>query len=90
MKITLLALVLASMAAFVGGCDENKAVSNDEVRGWMRDDLATNYETTEEVRNRFTHTAIINGRKFNADIMRFFLVDHASRDISAPTIGTFE
>ena len=90
MKIIMLALVLTALAFTTGGCEENKAVSNDEVRSWMRDDLATTYETEEEVRNRFTHTAIINGRKFNADIMRFFLVDRSSRDVSAPSIQEYE
>jgi len=91
MNKTLMAAALAGGLVLLAGCQEpkEKQVSIDEVRSWMVEDLSTPYETEDEVANRATHTAIINGRKINADLMRLFLLDHPSRDISAPTIGTF-
>jgi len=93
MKTTVFALILTGLFVLASGCEENKeqpeAMSIDELRSSMVADLSTPYETEQEVANRFTHTAIINGRKINADLMRLFLLDHPSRDISAPTIGTF-
>lgn len=91
MNKTLMAAVLAGGLVLLAGCQEakEKPISVDEVRSWMVDDLSTPYETEAEVANRATHTVIINGRKINADLMRMFLLDRPSRDVSAPTIGTY-
>jgi len=92
MKTMLLGLVVAGLGFAFAGCNNQgeKPMSNDEIRSSMVSDLATTYETEEEVKNRFTHTSIINGRKINADLMRLFLLDHPSRDVSSPTIQEYE
>ncbi len=75
-------LTLKPVWDLFSGPDEITAA---EMRAEMANDLHTPAQTRTEYENRTSLTTIINGRKFNQDVMRTLLLDRPSRGMDYPT-----
>jgi hypothetical protein len=89
MRYVLVACLIVVGTVALAGCSDNKEpddISVQSLRWDMHGDLYTPVMTREENHSRSAHTMTMNMRKFEDDIRRLMLFDHASRSMDHPTI----